>query len=235
MVNSALTRWLKQGLARGMCPLCRVAQKLDREYVWYFSDEWSSDGATVEAFARARGFCAEHAEQLRLVEVLGLRSTIGISDLYLATAELLVRDLDSLEDDAWLEREPCPACVYRDEGVLKHAFFFVLELRENPGFRADFEQSIGVCVPHFRLLWDTSERHEDRELLRRVQARAATALAGHLREHLRKQRAEYRREAPGPEEDSWQRAIWTTSGWPSTPRAEPIEDESDQAMPAPND
>ena len=235
MANSALTRWLKQGLAAGMCPLCHVAQKLDREYVWYFSDEWSSDEATIEAFAKARGFCAEHAEKLKIVEVLGLRSTIGISDLYLATTELLARDLDNLEDDAWLEHEPCPACEYRGTGVTEHARYLFLELRENSTFRARYEQSSGVCVPHFQLLWDTCERREDRELLRSAQARAATRLAEDLREHLRKQRAEHRRETPGPEEDSWQRAIWMTSGWSSTPRAVAIDDEPRANMAAPTE
>jgi type II secretory ATPase GspE/PulE/Tfp pilus assembly ATPase PilB-like protein len=32
MPSSALTRFLKQRLARGMCPLCRVTHKLDREF-----------------------------------------------------------------------------------------------------------------------------------------------------------------------------------------------------------
>lgn len=41
MLHSALTRWLKQGLELGMCPLCRVSHKLDRQFMWQFFDERS--------------------------------------------------------------------------------------------------------------------------------------------------------------------------------------------------
>ena len=214
MPNSALTRWLKQGLRLGMCPLCRVAQKLDREYIWYFSDEWSSEEWAIDAFAAARGFCAQHAEQLREVEVIGLASTVGISDLYLETAQRLIRDLEALEDDGWLEQAECPACEHRRQGVDEHAAFLFRALAESPEFRAAYEASPGVCVEHFQMLWDTSQHAEDRTLLREVQLRAISRLAMELGEHLRKQRAEFRHEPPGPELDAWQRAIWWTSGWP---------------------
>jgi hypothetical protein len=79
MPHSALTRWLKQGLARGMCPLCRAAHKLDREYMWHFFDERSSNEDALDEVAASRGICAAHAEQLRRIEVDGLGSTIAIS------------------------------------------------------------------------------------------------------------------------------------------------------------
>jgi Family of unknown function (DUF6062) len=99
MTSTALTRWLKQGLAQGICPLCRASHKLDREYIWYFLEKWSMHQDHVDAFAHARGFCPDHTEQLRRAEVDGLGSTLGISDLYLASephtverwARLLVR------------------------------------------------------------------------------------------------------------------------------------------------
>jgi hypothetical protein len=40
------------------------------------------------------------------------------------------------------------------------------------------------------------------------------SLLTELRDHLRKQRAEFRDEPPGAEADSWQRAVWLTAGWP---------------------
>jgi hypothetical protein len=53
VTNSALTRWLKQGLTRGMCPLCRVAHKADREYLWHFFEEYSTT-ETVSMVATTR-------------------------------------------------------------------------------------------------------------------------------------------------------------------------------------
>jgi hypothetical protein len=75
MPHTSLTRWLKQGLDRGMCPLCRAARKLDREYIWFFFDERTGDDDAVGEVSRARGFCADHADQLKRVEVDGTKST----------------------------------------------------------------------------------------------------------------------------------------------------------------
>lgn len=83
--NSALTRFIKQGLKRGVCPLCRVAYKTDGEYMWALFDDYSSDDKTLDRLHEARGFCAEHAERLRRLEVEGLHSDLGISNVYLGT------------------------------------------------------------------------------------------------------------------------------------------------------
>ncbi|MGZ6695743.1 MAG: DUF6062 family protein [Solirubrobacteraceae bacterium] len=111
MPHSALTRWLKQGVARGMCPLCRVRHKADREYMWHFFDERSSDEGALDEVAAARGFCAEHAEQLRHIEVDGLGSTLAISDVYEHTLRALAADLDTLAPSTELGAARCPACT----------------------------------------------------------------------------------------------------------------------------
>src|SRR5512133_3254828 len=95
--NSALTRFLKQGLKRGVCPLCRVAYKMDGEYMWAFFDDYSSDDKTLDRLREARGFCAEHAERLRRLEVEGLHSNLGISNVYLDTLQGLEEALQALD------------------------------------------------------------------------------------------------------------------------------------------
>lgn len=54
VTSRILTRWLGQGVRFGICPLCRAHHKLDREYVWGFSDQWSMQDTAVERFADAR-------------------------------------------------------------------------------------------------------------------------------------------------------------------------------------
>jgi hypothetical protein len=41
ILSRALTCWLRQGIELHMCPLCRVAHKADREYIWQFSEQGS--------------------------------------------------------------------------------------------------------------------------------------------------------------------------------------------------
>jgi hypothetical protein len=222
VTSTVLTRWLRQGLKFGICPLCRASHKLDREFVWYFVDQWSMKDTTVDDVARARGLCAEHAEQVCRVEVDSLGSTLGIGNLYMATLERLRDDLEQLGTAAELAQESCPACVYREDGIARNARHLLDELGSNAGFREQLEASSGLCIPHFRLVWRSADSGQ-REVLIAVERAAAARLIDELAEHLRKQRAEFAHEPAGAEADSWQRAIWLTSGWPApaTPASVP--------------
>ena len=39
---------LNQGLRAPTCPLCHVAHKLDREYIWHFFDGYSDSGEAMD-------------------------------------------------------------------------------------------------------------------------------------------------------------------------------------------
>lgn len=215
MPSGALTRFLKQGLARDMCPLCRVAQKFEREYIWYFFDEYSSQEWALAEVRGAGGFCAEHADALRRVEVEALKSTLGISQVYLDTLEGVGRDLERLGSGIGRRPALCPACAYRDEGVAKNARYLLDELAESEHSREQFTHSLGLCLPHFDLVWAETRRPDERELILAVELRAVNALVAALREHIRKQGDEAKHERPGPEADAWRHAIYLTSGWPA--------------------
>lgn len=214
MINSALTRWLHQGLARGECPLCRVAHKAENEYLWYFFDEYSTQDAALDQLRAAHGFCARHAGGLRRIEVENLKSTLGISQTYEDTLAGVVEELDALEGGGTLDDALCPACAYRDEKVEKHARHLSSMLSEDERARDRFAASPGLCVPHFSAVWAISLSEDVRGLVLEVERRAAAELRDQLTEHVRKQGAEARDEAPGPEADAWQRALWFTAGWP---------------------
>ena len=60
--------------------------------MWNFFDERSSDEDALDQVAAARGFCSHHAEQLRRIEVDGLKSTIAISDVHEHTLRTLAAE-----------------------------------------------------------------------------------------------------------------------------------------------
>lgn len=211
VINSALTRWLKQGLTRGECPLCRVAHKAENEFLWYFFDEYSTQDDYLDRLRSAGGFCARHADGLRRIEVVNLNSTLGISETY---EDLLTGLLDSLRDGARLPEAPCPACAYRDEQVTGNAAHLATLLADDERSRERFAASPGLCFPHLALLRDSAPPASVLELAFDVQRRAVALLHDQLAEHIRKQGDEARGEVPGPEVDAWQRAIWLTAGWP---------------------
>lgn len=212
-LNSALTRFIKQGLARGVCPLCRVAYKVDGEWMWAFFDEYSGDEQTMRALERARGFCPEHAERLRRLEVEGLRSNLGVSGVYTDVFRALVRELEALDVRGELDPPaPCPACAYRDEEVERNARYLVEEINSSDSSLRRFASSNGLCFPHFALAWRAANERQ-RELLLEVELRAARQVVKDLVENVRKQGHEYPGEPEEREATSWQRAIHLTAGW----------------------
>jgi hypothetical protein len=213
-LNSALTRFIKQGLARGVCPLCRVAYKVDGEWMWAFFDEYSGDEDTMRSLERARGFCPEHADRLRRLEVEGLRSNLGVSGIYLDVFHALSHELAELAVDEELRPAgKCPACNVRDEEVGRNARYLVEELATSESSWRRFSGSDGLCLPHFELAWRAADSPSKRELLLEVQRRAVNQTVGDLVENVRKQGHEYEGEPEEREASSWQRAIHLTAGW----------------------
>lgn len=214
MPNGALTRWLKQGLSRGECPLCRVATKAEREYMWYFFDEYSGEDEALDELRAAHGFCAAHADDLRRIEVENLKSTLGISETYEDTLTGLLEELDALICGGQLRSGPCPACAYRDRELERNTGYLLALLATDERSADRFRGSPGLCIPHFELAWPRAGDEPVATLLLEVQRRSVHELRDELTEHIRKQGAEARDEAPGAEADAWHRALWLTAGWP---------------------
>lgn len=212
---SAVTSWLRQGLTNGICPLCRVAHKADREYIWHFYDVRSNDMDAVDEVRRAFGFCAEHIEMLRRIDVEDMKTTLSISVLFADVFAGVVERLRELSPDERFEPAQCPACASRDEHVRRNAEYLLDMMATTRGYQNTFESSPGLCFPHFKLAWQLARTRGDRELLLSVERTAAEALLHELREHVRKHDDKFRREPKGAEQDSWQRSIFMTGGWPA--------------------
>ncbi|HWK28955.1 MAG TPA: DUF6062 family protein [Solirubrobacter sp.] len=199
MPNSALTRWLKQGLARGECPLCRVAHKADREYLWNFFEENVHTDAGVTALRAGRGFCLAHGEALCRLEIDGFGSTLGITEIYEVAFAGIVAELDALDGAASAQpAAPCPACVNRERELHANARHLVALLGEDPRSRARYRTTDGLCLPHFALVWPLAAG-DTRDVLLTVQRASAHEVLDDLRH----------------DRDGWRRALHLTGGWPA--------------------
>lgn len=214
MVNTALTRWLHQGLARGVCPLCHVAHRAEKEYLWYFFDEYSTQQQVLDQLRAAHGFCQRHAAGLRRIEVDNLKSTLGISQTYEDTLAGIATQLDRLTPGVGLGSAPCPACAYRDAEVDRNVRHLLSLLADSEHERTRYEASLGLCMPHFVTAWNAADGGGPAPLLAEVQRRSVGGLRHDLAEHIRKQGVEARGEPPGAEVDAWRRALLITAGWP---------------------
>jgi hypothetical protein len=206
-----------------MCPLCRVAHKADREYAWQFSDERSNDGAVVDQVSEAFGFCAEHVEMLRRIDMESMHSTLAISTMFADAFAGIAAELGRLTPDADFHRERCPACASRGAYLHKNAVYLLDLLATSHADRQSFEASPGLCFPHFEVVWELASAPTERELLLEVQRTATGSLLRDLTEHVRKHNHKYSHEPAGLEYDAWQRAINLTAGWspPNQTAAQP--------------
>ncbi len=165
---SVVTSWLRQGLRMGICPLCRVAHKADREYIWHFFDEGADSGEQIDTVSAAYGFCGEHMEMLRRLEMEGLGSTLALSTMLADSFRGIVTQLDELVPEQPFEPARCPACANREERLQLNARYLLDQLASSPGHRSKFESSPGLCFPHFRLVWEAAQPSSDREFLLEV-------------------------------------------------------------------
>jgi hypothetical protein len=225
--SSTLTRWLRQGIELHMCPLCRVAHKADREYIWQFSEPGFGNEETMQALARAHGFCAEHAEMLRRIDS-EMKSMLGVSTIYVELFADLAAELEGLELKQLCEAGACPACASRDAALHKNARYLLATLTATAGSLAEkFSTSPGMCFPHFQLVWASGGTSQVRELILDVERAAVAEVLDDLWEFIRKEGAEYKHEPRAKEQDAWRRAIQLTTGWPapqesaSVPEARP--------------
>jgi hypothetical protein len=200
-----------------------VAHKADREYIWHFYDEGADQGESIDELRRSCGFCAQHIEMLRKIDVEAMKSTLAITTMFADVLAGICEDLELLGPAAAFERAACPACVKRDRLVRANAGYLLDEMASSPGHTETFARSPGLCFAHFELTWSVARSRGDRELILEVQRSAVRSLLADLREHIRKQDDRFRNEPAGPEIDSWARAIQLTAGWPppSTSAAEP--------------
>lgn len=210
-----LTSWLRQGLRSGMCPLCRVAHKADREYIWHFFDEGADQGEAIDTVREAYGFCIEHVTMLSRIDTEAMKSTLAISTMFADTFAGILDDLQALSSREQFARAPCPACAHRDARVTANARYLLDEIATNPGLRARFNGSPGLCFAHFELVWNQTQAEDEREFIGQVQREAAARLLSELSEHVRKHDHKYRHEPKGPERDAWQHAMFMTAGWPA--------------------
>lgn len=212
--SAALTRWLRQGLELGICPLCRVVHKADREFIWQFSEEGFGDAEAMAQLVRGHGFCSAHAEMLERID-LELQSMLGVSTVYAELFDDLLPELQQLTPADPIPDGACPACVSRDRAVAQNGRYLLGLLGEQDTFADRFYSSTGLCFAHFELVWRIGGSAGARTLLLEVQRQAVATIDADLREFIRKEGVEARSEPKGSEHDAWQRAIWLAAGWPA--------------------
>lgn len=207
------------------CPLCRLTQENVHRYLDSWKYEFFTDDDVRTELRRSQGFCHTHTwELVRMGASLQLAQTYRViladltEQLQAGTSTVIAPQLSGgflrrLFENRQ-ESSRCLACRQQEEvevqlvDTLRHALL-------DSVFYSAFAASQGLCLPHFRLTYeskttDTSAAWLPR--LRQAQLACLQRLDTQLAEMIRKHDYHFKDEARGPEMLSWQRAAGLVAG-----------------------
>jgi hypothetical protein len=225
---------LRDALVREGCPVCHIVLRGVAHYLDGLLYESVNDPGVRKALREARGFCNEHAWQLR--EIGG---ALGIAIIHRDVIETVMASIrrgryrptwslplqrlqGALRGDqpavatadlvTVLEpQEECPAC--RQRRIMEDDYLnTLLQHLDDEGLAPALRTSAGLCLPHFRR---ALQLVRDEETFRRVvewQLDCLERLHGELDELIRKHDYRFVGESFGTEGDAWIRAITQVSG-----------------------
>src|SRR6266511_1463812 len=221
------------------CPLCYLGVVDVLRYLWYLLYEAVTSPTTHDKLERSWGFCNLHAW---LVQEMNWRldqdgmSTANLCEWQIARfREVLQKHLDRHRQHPpmrrrfgrrapkpWLaqailaELTPaaeCPACVVRRESERAAIGALVEFLRDRQDIRAQYQQSFGLCLSHFKAFLEEAAAEEDvLAFIIGVQIDKLTASSSELGEYLRKHDYRFSHEAYGEEHDAFIRATEMLAG-----------------------
>lgn len=209
---------VKDALAEGGCPVCRVAYKRTRRYLWGFLYERVNDPQTREELLASRGFCARHAWALGQ-----FHDALGVAIVYCHLVQDLERNIARVGTEKTIWRggralaaqlrkaltpsQECPACQQVKE-VETAALDALIRRIQRRDVWERLSGPSGLCLPHFTaglaLARDSATAHR----LLGAELAALAVVVRDLGELIRKHDYRFSREGLTPEEGrSWTRAI----------------------------
>jgi len=218
---------------RSGCAMCNLLRRdVDRcidgmVYGFMDTDEMRA------AFSGSRGLCAEHGWQLKQNK---FGNVLGIAKLYATTLGEVLAILDAAPEEAGNSKsrfdrllnndrrsetsalanqlEPvtdCMVCTRIDEREEDYVSMFDRYMTE-PRFRAMFEQSDGLCLPHLRAVLRGMSDPAAKQVLIERQMILWRDLKAQVDSFAAKQNYEHEGELSEAEGDSWVRAILRMGG-----------------------
>ena len=206
------------------CALCRLLNHDVERYLDTLLFEYPVDPVMQNNFRDSRGLCHEHSWQLP-----AYNNALAVAILYNAVLDEMLQvsaqtpaekssalarlrgsPANSALADALAPSQPCPACVVRSDAE-KRYLQVLGEMISEERLRVAFEQSEGLCLPHFRGVLLVTRDPENARLLTTIQREIWSSLKGELELFLHKLDAHYHQPI-GDEATSWLRAVARVAG-----------------------
>ena len=218
-------------LSRRGCAICGLLLRDENAYINSLLYEFVNDAGIQQAFRRGRGLCNQHS--WLLTHHYGY--SLGVSILFEAALDEVINLVESenqkfqstkLETavSGWfgdkgddqladkLEPEiPCPVCVSLREAENRYIGTFAQHWCES-AFQSAYQQSQGLCLPHFRAALRQMSVAKERAQLADIQCAKWRTLKDELKQYQVKTAYNYVGEGFGAEANSWRRAVAGMTG-----------------------
>lgn len=220
---------LVEALERGGCPICALAEQSVRHQLQALSYEQVNDPDIRAELRAARGFCRRHAWQFLRLGGTVLGAAVIYADVLRAVKRQLpnwsagrrgdgsARLLGALRGPAAArhrtDQAQCPTCETEAEARSRYLGTFVEHLQDVV-FRARYQESDGLCLPH---LVDALDRADDETaaFLKQATERKLDLLLHDLDEFIRKHDYRFNKEGwKGREAEAARRAVRLAAGEP---------------------
>ena len=212
---------LVEACAQPGCPICRLLDRDVSRYLDTLLYEHPTDRITQRELRASLGLCHHHVWMLpRYNNALATAVLYNavIDEMLRISAETppdrsqrrLMSSADNALAAALEPDQPCPACRLREssEQIYEDVLgTYIGDAR----LRSAFEQSAGLCLPHFRAALRAAPDTERARLIADVQRQRWISLKGELELLLHKLDAHYH-QAVGAEGTSWLRALARAAG-----------------------
>ncbi len=204
------------GMTRA-CPICAAQSQAVFDFFVHWQNALMDDEDARRAFAAARGLCWLHTWQFQQVA-----SPLGISEGYASLVETTAAALYRLVERPPQEgaagignhlpsSESCAACqIVRNTGAAQIARFVAYVT--TPEGRAQYQRSLGLCLPHLRAALLSSPSQEIAGFLLEEQAKRLEEISEDLRSFVLKREALRRGLVNANEEKAWLRALLLLAG-----------------------
>ncbi len=207
------------------CAVCRLLARDVEHYLDILLYEIPTDPTVQDEFRASRGLCHAHTWALTklnnalptailyhaaLDELIKIMQRAPQPERLGGLARLLNNATPSPLADALEAKKPCPACILHDESEARYLHVIVNFIHDER-LRAAFEQSDGLCLPHFQGALRQAHDPQSARLLTDVQIAKWSALRSELELFMHKSDAHYHGEM-GSESNSWLRALARITG-----------------------
>ena len=212
---------LCEAFAQPGCAICRLLDRDVSRFLDTLLYEHPTDPITQQDLRASRGLCHEHTWALPRYN-----SALATAVLYDAVIDELLKISAATPPDrsqrrlrggadntlaAALEPEqPCPACRARERAEAIYVDVLGTHVSE-PQLKAAFQQSAGLCLPHFQAVLRATTDANNARLIADVQRAQWRSLKQELELFMHKMDAHYHQEI-GAEGTSWLLALARVAG-----------------------